>query len=151
MDETTTETTAPAEPEGLDEFLAAYIEAALWSSTDDDGQPLDKSYGMDDNAPDTLARMRADCTTFLAHPLGGQLIAIAERLEAEGKWSLPSGAHCSVMEYAGHDFWLTRNSHGCGFWDGDWPKGIGEGLDRLSKGFGTYDLFVGEDNRIYGA
>ena len=27
---------------------------------------------------------------------------------------------CPVDEYAGHDFWLTRNGHGAGFWDGDW-------------------------------
>lgn len=151
MDETTTETTAPTEPEGLVEFLAAYIKAALWSSTDDDGQPLDKSYGEAELAPETLARMKADCTTFLAHPLGGRLIAIAERLEAEGKWSPPSGAHCSVMEYAGHDFWLTRNGHGCGFWEGDWPKGIGEGLDRLTQKCGTYDLYVGDDQLVHGA
>jgi|TARA_R110000744_G_scaffold366338_1_gene475354 hypothetical protein len=23
-------------------------------------------------------------------------------------------------ERIGHDFWLTRNGHGAGFWDGDW-------------------------------
>jgi hypothetical protein len=154
MDEMTTETVAVAEPEGLDEFLSAYIEAALWSSTDnaDDsgGEPLDKNYGESDIAPETLARMRADCINFLNNRLGGRLIAIAERLEAEGRWSLPSGANCSVMEYAGHDFWLTRNGHGCGYFDGDWPRGIGEGLDRLAKDFGPYDLYVGDDGLIHG-
>ena len=94
--------------------------------------------------------MRADCITFLNHRLGGRLIAIAERLEAEGKWNLPGGVGCTVMSYAGHDFWLTRNGHGCGYWDGDWPKGIGVGLDKLAHKFGEFDLFVGDDGLIYG-
>ena len=155
MGEKMTEMVAVAEPEGLDEFLNGYVEAALWSSTDNaeenDGEPLDKNYNENDIAPETLARMRADCMEFLNHCLGGRLIAIAERLEAEGRWSLPAGANCSVTAYAGHDLWLTRNGHGCGYFDNDWPKGIGEGLDRLAKEFGPYDLYLGDDGLIYGA
>ena len=143
-----------AEPVGLDEFLDAYITAALWSSTDnaDDsgGEPLDKNYDESDIAPETLAKMRTDCAAFLAHRLGGRLIAIVERLEAEGMWSLPAGANCTVMEYAGHDLWLTRNGHGAGYRDGDWPRGIAEGLDRLAHEFGSFDLYVGDDGLIYG-
>lgn len=155
MLEMSSETDAVAEPECLDEFLEAYIEAALWSSTDDPddggGEPLDKNYNVNVIAPETLARMRADCVAFLAHKLGGRLIAIAERLEAEGRWSLPAGASCSVMAYAGHDLWLTRNGHGAGFWDGDWPRGIADGLDKLAKRFGPYNLYVGDDELIHGA
>lgn len=33
---------------------------------------------------------------------------------------------------AGHDFWLTSQGHGAGFWDGDW-KTYGEMLTKLSK------------------
>jgi len=150
-----TETVADAEPVGLDEFLDGYIEAALWSSTDESddggGEPLDKNYGEGDIAPETLARMRADCAAFLNDRLGGRLIAIAERLEVEGRWSLPSGAGCTVMKYAGHDLWLTRNGHGAGFWDGDWSKGIADGLDKLAKRFGTFDLYVGDDELVHGA
>ncbi|WP_435018559.1 hypothetical protein TA3x_000536 [Tundrisphaera sp. TA3] len=142
------------EPVGVDEFLAAYVTAALWSSTDDSddsgGEPLDKNHDESDIAPETLAKMRADCAAFLAHKLGGRLISIAERLEAEGAWSLPAGADCTVLEYAGHDFWLTRNGHGCGFWDGDWPKGIAEGLDKLAHEFGEFDLCIGDDGLIHG-
>jgi hypothetical protein len=30
---------------------------------------------------------------------------------------------CSDDPYqAGMDLWLTRNRHGAGFWDGDWPR-----------------------------
>ncbi|WP_435017972.1 hypothetical protein TA3x_005595 [Tundrisphaera sp. TA3] len=148
------ETPAISEPEGLDEFMTAYIEAALWSSMDnaDDsgGEPLDRRYDQSDIAPDTLAQMRADCIAFMNHKLGGRLIAIAERLEAEGRWSLPGGARCSVTDYAGHDFLLTRSGHGAGFWDGDWPRGIGEGLDRLAREFGVYNPYIGDDGLVYG-
>lgn len=30
------------------------------------------------------------------------------------------GFSFSECERIGHDFWLTRNGHGAGFWDGDW-------------------------------
>lgn len=154
MPEKMAETAAVADPDGLDEFLSAYIEAALWSSMDDaddsGGEPLDTNYNENDIAPETLARMRADCGAFLTHKLGGGLIAIAERLEAEGRWSLPAGANSSVMANAGQDLWLTRNGHGCGYFDGDWPKGIGEGLDKLAHDFGASDLYVGDDGLIYG-
>ena len=32
-------------------------------------------------------------------------------------------------EQIGHDFWLTRNGHGAGFWD----RGLGEVGDKLTK------------------
>ena len=150
MAEQLAEKFATSEPEGLDEFMSAYIEAALWSSTDDNGEPLDKNHGSESLAPETSARMRTDCAAFLNHCLGGRLLGIAERLEAEGKWSLPGGVNCSVRAYAGHDLWLSRNGHGCGFWDGDWPqKGIAEGLDKLAQEFGSFDLYVGDDERIH--
>lgn len=39
-------------------------------------------------------------------------------------------------EHAGRDFWYTRNGHGCGFWDGDWPNPIGEELAELTRKYG---------------
>ena len=48
----------------LDPFTRAYVEAALWSSTDDDGTPLDSKYGVEDIAPDTLTAMIEDCKQF---------------------------------------------------------------------------------------
>lgn len=34
------------------------------------------------------------------------------------------------------DFWLTRQGHGCGFWDGKYPDEIGEALSDIARGFG---------------
>ena len=45
----------------LDTFTRAYVECALWSSLDDEGNPLDANYGADDIAPETLQTMIAEC------------------------------------------------------------------------------------------
>jgi hypothetical protein len=113
----------------LDTFTQAYIEAALFTSTDDDGAPLDDRFGIDDIAPETLATMVADCDRFTTDHFDD----IADDYPR-----------------AGHDFWLTRNGHGAGFWDGDWPDEVGDRLTQASKAFGEYDLYVGDDGRIYG-
>jgi hypothetical protein len=48
----------------------------------------------------------------------------------------------------GHDFFLTRNGHGAGFWG----RGYGEVGDRLSaacKSYGSQDLYLGDDGKIH--
>jgi hypothetical protein len=50
----------------MDNFTQGYIIAALWSSTDDNGNPLDYNYNIEDIAPETLATMQEDCATFQA-------------------------------------------------------------------------------------
>jgi hypothetical protein len=116
----------------LDEFLAAYVECALWSSTDnaDDsgGEPLDANYGAEDIAPETLAEMREDCADFI------ELTSMYTRTN----WT---------AEQAGHDFWLTRNGHGAGFWDRGEPDG--DELTKYAKTYGGVDLYVGDDGTIY--
>ena len=117
----------------LDEFTQGYLECALWSSTDqtrdDGGDPLDDNYSPEDIAPASLARMVADCAQF----------------QAENETDLSAGDDGR----AGHDFWLTRNGHGAGFWDGDWPEEIGERLTRACKAYGSCDLIVGDDGLIH--
>lgn len=140
-------------PVGLEEFLDAYMEAALFNSSDEStpsgGYPLDRNYGVEDITPETIERMRDDCIKFLDNPLGGRLIAIAEELAEKGHWSLPYGSEDSAMEFAGRYFWLTRNGAGMGFWDGEWPKGIADGMNELADSFGEFHLFV-EDGVIEG-
>ena len=105
-----------------DEFTRAYIEAAIWSSTDENrGEPMDKNYGPLDLAQPTLRRMVADCKKF------------------QGKtWDKIA----SDPAKAGHDFWLTRNGHGAGFWDGGWPEAVGNALTSHSKSYGEVHLYV---------
>ena len=111
-------------------FLEAYIKAALWSSTDENDEPLDDSYGIPDISGELMCEMVEDCLKFLK----------ASNLDP------------SLYAQAGHDFWLTRNGHGAGFWDR--PEIYGEErakeLSTLAETFGVVDLYVGDDGRIYG-
>jgi hypothetical protein len=124
----------------IDSFTRAYIECALWSSTDDDGEPLDANYSVDDIAQETLDVMIYDCARFQAE--NAQMILMGR--------DRPTRDYTDT-ERAGHDFWLNRNGHGCGFWDGDWPEPQATNLDRASKAFGEYSLYVGDDGQICGS
>jgi hypothetical protein len=117
----------------VDEFTQAYIECALWSSTDDNDDPLDDKYTPADLDRTTLAAMVDDCQRFQD-----------ENAEDIDTW--PTG---NAEEMAGYDFWLTRNGHGAGFWDGDWGEDVGERLTTASKAFGEFYLCVGDDGKIY--
>ena len=121
----------------MDDFTKAYIEAALWSSTDDSDRPLDS--GDYELAPETLAKMEADCAQFQKENVH---LITDENCHYKA---------CPVLEYAGHDFWLTRCGHGCGFWDGDWKEPAASQLTTASKAFGDIDLYIGDDGLIYQA
>lgn len=117
-----------------DEFTTAYLTAALWASTDDTnpergGEPLDDNYGIEDIESDTLAEMVADCARFQAEH--------ADLID-DGNLTIQSQHNSDSL--AGHDFWLTRNGHGAGFWDGDWREPAGSKLDAAAKAFGEYDI-----------
>jgi hypothetical protein len=155
----------------LDAFTLAYIEAALWSSTGPKfgkcpccgkdnvlldkwpeehferqemcsgpecgtretahEPPLDENYSRDDMSPECLAVMVADCAKF-------------QKEQAANLVDYPTVR-------AGHDFWLTRNGHGSGFWENDFgTEEQCEALDKACKSFGEFNLYPGDDGRIYG-
>lgn len=124
------------------EFFQAYITTALWSSNDESdengGDPLDANHDENDIAPETLAGMRADCDEFYD--------ANYDDLNCEG---VRFGPDFGQDGRAGHDFWLTRNHHGAGFWDGDWPEAEGERLTKAAHAFGETDLYLGDDGQIH--
>ena len=125
----------------IDDFTRAYVECALWSTTDEStpagGEPMDDNYSLNDIETDTLTKMAEDCT--------------ASRLRMPMIWrpiTIPAGA---PAELGGHDFWLTRNHHGAGFWDRDHLDELAR--DRLTDAankFRDFDLYVGDDGKIYG-
>jgi hypothetical protein len=112
----------------LDPFTRQYLETALWSSTDDDGDPFDREYGPEDFAPEAITQAAEDCAGFRA----AQADDLAEIEDTQ----------------AAHDFWLTRNRHGAGFWD----RGLGEIGRRLTDAahaYGSCDVYLGDDGRLY--
>lgn len=123
-------------------FYQSYVATALWSSLDGSppsgGEPMDRNYTPDDISAETLRRMRDDCDAF--YLLNGELWQ-------GDKSTAPPGEE---DERAGSDFWLTRNGHGAGFWDGDYPQ-TGDVLTDLARNCGEFDLYVGDDGQIWGS
>lgn len=112
------------------EYLEGYQECALWSSTDDDGEPLDDSGML--LAPETLDWFLADCGAFL-----GEIDGLDLPWRDEVEWN-----------QLGRDLWLTRNGHGAGFWD----RGLGDlggALSEAAERQGSADLYIGDDGLIY--
>ena len=109
--------------------LSHYLETALWTSYDN-LDPLDANES--DVADECRAASLAKLIEFLNMP--GVVDAI-ERQSIE-----PS--------QFGHDFLLTRDHHGAGFWD----RGYGDDgylLTKLAYTFGDSDFCVGDDGLIY--
>jgi hypothetical protein len=107
------------------EFVQAYIEAMFFADT-----PEEESWSFDDLHESALQKIKADCATFCADQKTLDLI------EGEEK-------------QAGHDLWLTRQGHGAGFWDGDWPKDAGEYLTARANQLGECWPYKGDDGVIY--
>ena len=120
----------------LSEFTRAYIVAALWTFDEDaPSGEYEDSGRIEELAPrihpDSLASMTQEAGEF--HSLNGHL------------WK----DHYSD-DRAGHDFWLTRNGHGAGFWDRDeLPDEIGKQLTDAAHKCGERYLYYGDDGKIY--
>ncbi len=134
----------------LTPFQYGYLLAALAFTNDDSdeqgGKPLDDNYGLDDIAAASLGAMLADCDAFEAR-------CAADLAEAECK--VPTGCDGDFAtndrerELAGHDFFLTRCGHGCGYWDGDWSEPHATRLTDAAHEAGEVWLYVGDDGLIY--
>jgi hypothetical protein len=127
-----------------DDFVTHMLATALWSSIDDEGEPLDADHDIDGIDPGTRERLEREARVFYAeHRLAIHCDGAPLANDFEG----PLMAREAAM--AGHDFWLTRCGHGAGFWDGDWPEPAASILDRASRQAGNVDLYVGDDGLIY--
>ena len=108
-----------------------YLECAAWSSTDDDGEPLDP-YQFSDNAGKNL---KEDLDNFVEYCETNYSETLINYEEMGG-----------TPEQFAHDFWLTRNGHGAGFWDRGLGE-VGEILTKASKAFGACDLYLNEETQ----
>lgn len=113
-------------------FLRAYLVAALWSSTDydNDDEPFDKNHDITDFADEALEKATKDCNAFMEQKEGDLFRAGDD-------------------EQNGHDFWLTRNGHGAGFWDRGYDKGVGDRLTEACKAYREINVVKGDDGKLY--
>jgi hypothetical protein len=110
----------------ITKLVGQYLETAIWASTDEDGEPLDSRFVVDDFADEAVKQAEKDCLDFMAANDVGDL----------------------DDDDVGHNFWLTRNGHGAGFWD----RGLGALGDRLTKAseaYGSCDVYVGDDGKLH--
>jgi hypothetical protein len=134
----------------IEEFTATvirhYVMALLWSEscngtivecdhvgmTGEDAHNCDRSfmdlnYDMDDLTPAALEEITVDVTDFV-----------------RANWADLQGLD---PEQTGHDFLLTRNGHGVGFWDRDLGE-LGERLTEASRPYGTMSAYGTEDGKV---
>lgn len=123
----------------LSPMVRSYLETALWSTIamiaeDDCDSTYDAmGYTIDDFHPDAIAYAAADCEGF-----GDECDMY---LQAE------HGLQSDIEGNAGHDFWLTRERHGAGFWDGDWK--YGDELTKVAHAYGSCDMYVDAEGLIH--
>ena len=149
----------------MKEFTRRYLESAIWSSTvllpvpedelvdvdiygkcmnvDEEHQLygisecdfLDDHFTVEDFDKESLEKAEKDCDDFL--------------------YVIKSyGLYEKALEYAdddriAHDFWLTRNGHGAGFWDGDYGDSLGKTLTNISKEFSEINILVDNDGTLF--
>ena len=111
----------------LAEFTAATIEALFFTDTGEGDQPTADA----ELAPETRLDLEADCRSWW-HRFGC-FVDAADR----------------TPEQAGHDFWLTRQGHGAGFWDGDWPEPYAAMLTKGAECYGEFQTYAGDDGLIH--
>lgn len=120
----------------LKSFIEAYIECALWSSSDtteEGGEDINLDDHDGSLTDEARATMESDCKSFYdAHIADNEAYADAGGSDSQ----------------AGHDFWLTRNGHGAGFWDRGLGK-VGDELTTASKAYGSAYLYIGDNGNIY--
>ncbi len=130
----------------VERVVTGYIGTLLWSEScngtapesvcdhNDRGEDCDRSleylnYGENDLAGEAYDSIRADVADFVTSNYD-DLYGIIDAGQA------------------GHDFLLTRNHHGAGFWD----RGLGALGDRLTANahpYGETNAYVGDDELVY--
>jgi hypothetical protein len=108
----------------LENMVIAYLECALWSSTDETGEPMDRHATIKDFSKIAKEKAEKDCQDFLTK--SGDVALTANQL--------------------GHNFWLSRNGHGTGFFDMNIPQA--QELQELAKTFKECDCYVGDDGSV---
>lgn len=124
----------------IDQFVRGYVTALLWTGFNDNDDPLDVNCDSEDIAPSTMVDIKADCQDFIGRN--------ETLLHEYAKRKNTNPAHGSPWDYAGHDFWLTRNGQGAGFWDRGLGE-LGEALTKASKTYGEISPYVGNDGKIH--
>lgn len=111
----------------MDHFTDSYLETAEWAD-----KPDGEDWSGAEWSDQAMAIAESDCQKFQ-----DRAREIIERLEEGAQY------------HFAHDFWLTRQGHGAGFWDGDYPEPEASELTEIAKSFGEVWIYLGDDGLIY--
>lgn len=115
-------------------FFNAFLAALLWSENDGEDASLSERFTIADIHPNSLAGLRDQCDRFVSDHRADLLAAT----QAVGyDW-----------EQAGHDFALSRNGHGAGYFDRDLGE-VGDRLQEAAQVAGPADAYVGDDGKVH--
>lgn len=152
----------------LKTFIRSYIETALWSSShtvthcegcssqvnpnrQDNEAYCDKCGSTEIGEIDT----NLDDSEFSNHTFTldamRQIVKDCEKFMDDELFYEAFYESSNDISQIAHDFWLTRNRHGSGFWDGDYPKELGEKLTEFSHSFGEVNVVPSEGKFHYEA
>lgn len=142
----------------FERFLSGYIECALWCGVIDERTecPECEGDGCDECDDGTISEPGQAYTgdDLDESDLDDDAREQIER-DARDFWDANLGNlnACGLdPEQCGHDFWLTRNRHGAGFWDRK-HRGVTEdmALDRLTDAshvYGEVTLVLGDSGKV---
>lgn len=121
---------------GLPLFVQGYLKAVFWTDASPDAEEELRDTGYIDLAHESLASVIKECEQFQEQARDLLTLAYQRGYEEES---------------AGHDFWLTRNHHGAGFWDRKTldKGGLGDKLTEVSHRFGDACLMLGDSGKVY--
>jgi hypothetical protein len=119
--------------EQTDTFIKSYIEAMLWANVCWETETGDAPAGQE-------ARLTRQQESDLAKD--------ARDFLAKNETDIASLRDFTSDPYgqSGHDFALTRNHHGAGFWDRGYGA-VGKRLTRASEAYGEANIFASIDDR----
>lgn len=126
--------------------VLALAETILWSSSDENGDALDRNYSAKDINSDCLNKLYLEYTQFL-DSIEKQLTEIFG-----DQWNSVDDFYDvlqPVENQTEQDFILTRNGHGAGFWDGSWMECVSGILTDAAKQFPEICALPGDDGKIY--
>lgn len=119
----------------FDRLVDGFITTLLWSEREisDDGSEGEsfEGYDVSDIVKAGIVEIYSECLEFFKEANG----IVFDMIEHG-----TSGFRGEPWSQVGHDFCLTRNGHGAGFWDGHWGE-AGRALTDLSKPYGTIGLY----------
>jgi hypothetical protein len=115
----------------LEQFIYGYAQCLLWEGVLEEDN-FETDFTVKNFSDELKQTIKADCEDY--YHKNKALLA---------KTNNPN------YQELGHDFLLTRNGHGAGFWD----KGYGDVGDKLTDNclpYGSFDVYIGDDGKIYG-